>query len=259
MTQDINDNLVLISGASATGKSASFRSLKNPEGVVYLGCEAGKKLPFKNNFATYTITDPYQVWELFDVLAVKGNKIKHPQLNVEVEVHTVIIDSLTFLMDMFESMHVLGSADTMRGWSNYQQFFKTLMQDKVAKCTCNVLMTAHTLTILNENEMAMEVKVPIKGALKNNGVESYFSCVVSTKKVPIKKLEPYKNDYLNVTEDDEIVGYKHVYQTRLTKDTVNERIRNPMGMYALSETFIDNDAQYLIDRLGDFYNTKDQQ
>lgn len=34
-----NDNLVLISGASATGKSASLMGIENPEGVMFLACE----------------------------------------------------------------------------------------------------------------------------------------------------------------------------------------------------------------------------
>ncbi len=40
-----NDNLVLISGESGSGKSMCLRNLKDPEGVMYLNCEAGKKLP----------------------------------------------------------------------------------------------------------------------------------------------------------------------------------------------------------------------
>lgn len=35
----MNTNLVLIAGQSTTGKSMSFRNLKNPEGVVYANCE----------------------------------------------------------------------------------------------------------------------------------------------------------------------------------------------------------------------------
>ena len=34
-----NDHLVLISGKSATGKSASLMGIENPEGVMYLNCE----------------------------------------------------------------------------------------------------------------------------------------------------------------------------------------------------------------------------
>ena len=35
----LNDHLVLVSGKSATGKSASLKNLENPEGVMYLNCE----------------------------------------------------------------------------------------------------------------------------------------------------------------------------------------------------------------------------
>jgi len=45
-----NDNLVLVSGASGTGKSASLMNIKNPEGVMYLNCESNKKLPFRSKF-----------------------------------------------------------------------------------------------------------------------------------------------------------------------------------------------------------------
>lgn len=243
MNQEINDNLVLIAGPSAAGKSASLRGLRDPENVVYLNCEAGKKLPFPNKFKSFTITDPYQVLEAFD--AVEAGKLG--------KAHTIVIDSLTFLLDMYESIHVLPAANTMQAWGSFAQFFKTLMQDKVAKSKCNVIFTAHTLTVLNENDMVLETKVPVKGSLKNNGIEAYFSCVVAAKKVPLKKLEGYKSSLLEITPEDEALGFKYVFQTKLTKETVNERIRSPMGLFKTSETFMDNDVQKLLDHLHQYY------
>lgn len=161
MNQEVNDNLVLIAGPSATGKSASLRNLKDPEGVIYLNCEAGKKLPFSNKFKKFTITDPYQVLEAFDALetdVLKG--------------HTVVIDSLTFLLDMFESKYIFNSSDGQKAWGNFQQFFKTLMQEKIAAAKVNVICIAHTITEINKSELVMETKVPVKGALKNNGLEA---------------------------------------------------------------------------------------
>ena len=70
----------------------------------------------------------------------------------------------------------------------------------------------------------------------------------------LKDLEPYKNDMLHITEDEELLGFKYVFQTRLTKQTLGERIRSPMGMFSKEETFIDNDAQTLLDHLKDYYN-----
>ena len=127
------------------------------------------------------------------------------------------------------------------------------MQDYVAKSTKNVVFIAHTLDNLNESEMVMETKVPVKGALKNNGIESYFSCVVAAKKVKLKELTEYQNDLLEVTPDEEGLGFKYVYQTRLTKETVNERLRGPLGLWDKKETYIDNDIQKVFDRLREYY------
>ena len=242
MSQTINDHLVLISGQSATGKSASLMNIQNPEGVMYANCEAGKKLPFKSKFQEFTITDPLQVYELFE------------HAETLPDVHTIIIDTSTYLMDMFESIYVIGSANTMDGWSKYAQYFKNLMQSYVAKSSKNVIFLAHTRQIMNESDMVMETKVPIKGALANTGIESFFSTVLSTKKMTIKKLESFKNYLLTITPEEEALGFKYVFQTRLTKETVDERIRSAMGMWSVDETYIDNNVQHVINRLHEYYS-----
>ena len=101
--------------------------------------------------------------------------------------------------------------------------------------------------------MSMETKVPVKGSVANVGIESFFSTVISTKKMSVAKLHEYNNPYLNITEEEEAVGFKYVYQTRLTKDTVNERIRSPLQMWSTDETFIDNNIQHVLDRLHEYY------
>jgi hypothetical protein len=239
----VNDQLVLISGESASGKSASLQNLRGGPRVLYLNCESGKRLPFRNNFTTKVVTDPYQIHEAFEYTAEDGKG----------EFDTIVIDTLTFLMDMYESQYIIGAADTMKGWANYQQFFKKLMQEYVAESELSVVFLAHTRSDLNEAKMEMETCVPVKGALKNNGIESYFSTVVSTKKMGLKALGNYQNDLLHITEDDELLEYKHVFQTRLTKETKGERIRSPMGMFTKEETYMDNDAQLLLDHLAGYY------
>lgn len=238
----VNDNLVLVVGKSSTGKSASLMEMDKPEGVMYLNCEAGKKLPFRSKFKEYTIVDPMQVLEAFDAAE------KMP------DVHTIVIDTLTYLMEMYESNYVLNSANTMKAWGDYFQYFKSLMQDKVAKSSKNVIFLSHAADQYNESEMVTEVKVPVKGSLKNNGVESYFSLVISTKKVPLKTLAAYKNDFLNITPEDEALGYKHCFQTRLTKETAAERLRGPMGMWSQQETYIDNNIDFVMQRINEYYN-----
>ena len=239
----MNHNLVLIAGKSATGKSLSLRNIPDPTGVFYLNCENNKGLPFKSEFKEFTITNPYDIYTAFTKAEEKP------------EVHTIVVDSLTYMMDMFESEVVLKpGANTMKAWGEYAQFFKKLMSQYVANSTKNIIFTAHTMDVLNEAEMINETLVKVKGSLMNQGIESYFSTVVSSKKISLKKLEGYESDMLTITEEEEMLGYKYCYQVKLTKDTVNERIRSSLGMWNIKETYIDNDIQHVIERLHNYYN-----
>ena len=216
----INNHLVLVSGKSASGKSASLRALDNPEGVIYLNCENGKKLPFKMK-----------------------------------DVHTIVIDSLTYLMDMFESTKVLTATDSRSAWQEYGQYMRRLMSQVVAKSTKNVIFLAHTTDVLNESEMINETIVKVKGALNNVGIESFFSTVISTKKLSLEKLNDKnaKSKFYTVMPEEKELGFKYVFQTRITKDTIHERIRAPMDMWKSTETYIDNNLQHVINRLHDYY------
>lgn len=249
-----NDYLVMISGKSKTGKSTSLKGLAYDDNdqpypdeqqakVMYLQTEGNKKLPFNNNFSVHKITDPYQVEEAFD----------HARENPD-KYDFIIIDSQTFLMDQFESQYVLEAKDGLKGWSNFQQYFKRLIQEHVPTVPQAVIFTAHTMDIMNESEMIMETKIPVKGALKGQGIESYFSCVISTKRMPIQKLKDYENEFLNITEEEKELGVKHVYQTRLTKDTIGERVSSPINMWSKKETYIDNNIRFVIKRLSQFYS-----
>ena len=44
-----------------------------------------------------------------------------------------------------------------------------------------------------------------------------------------------------------------MFQTRITKNTVGERIRSPMGLFTKEQTYMDNDAQALLSHLRRFY------
>ena len=201
-----------------------------------------KKLPFKAKFKQYTITDPLQINEAFDA----AEKMEG--------IHTIVVDSLTYLLDMYESVYVLNATNGMKAWGDFAQYFKTLMQQYVAKSTKNVIFIAHTSDTMNESEMIMETKVPVKGSLKNNGIESYFTIVLASKKVTLKTLKDYKSDLLTITPEEEALGYKYVFQTKLTKETVNERLRGPLGLWDTKETYIDNNVQLVMNRLHEYYD-----
>ena len=248
MTEEVtqNDQLVLISGESGTGKSASLQHIPNKERWIYCNCEAGKRPPFRAKWyggeaRGTVITDPYQVYEALDFGT--GNQ----------DIDGVVIDTCTFLMEMFESVYIVGSANTQAAWGSYAQFWKVLMQQKVASFNKPVIILGHTREELDDAAGIMRRSVPVKGSLKGNGLEAYFSTVVSTKRVQLKELKDYQSDLLTITEEETQLGYKHVFQTKPTKATIGERIRSPMGLFSKNETFIDNDVMKLLGHLKAFY------
>lgn len=233
--------LVLISGESASGKSASLMNIKNQERWAYLNTESGKALPFKNKFQSLVITDPFQVPQAFS------------ELTNSPDFDGIIVDSITFLMDMYETQYVLTAKDSRAAWGEFAQFFKKLMQESVAKTDKHVVMLAHTKT--EQDAMLVDrVYVPVKGSLGNNGVESYFSTVVSTKRMALKDLAGQDPTLLRITPDDEALGFKYVFQTKLTKQTIGERIRGPMGLFKENQTYMDNDVGLLLDHMIKYYS-----
>lgn len=240
---EFNDHMILIGGVSGAGKSAALRNIRNQARWIYINTEAGKRLPFRNEFINARVDNPWQVYEYVD------EAIDNPE-----SVDGLIIDSATFMMDMFESQYVLGTADTMKGWSNYAQFWKNLLQQKLVAFGKPVIIIAHVLEQYDESALAMKRSVPIKGSLKNQGVEAYFSTVVEATKIPLKDIDKFDPELLNISEEEEDLGFKYVFQTKLTKQSIGTRIRSPMGMFTKAQTYMDNDAQLLLDHMHKFYD-----
>jgi hypothetical protein len=241
--QNENPRSLLISGESGSGKSASLMNIRNQEQTLYLNCDAGKPLPFKNQFTRVNIDDPYEVHSIIQKATEDPKK----------RFSTIVIDTASFLMDKFESIHVIGSTNTMNGWAQYAQYFKILMNEHVAKFHGHVIFLAHLHVYIDEDSGEKRMTVPVKGSLSKNGLEAYFTTVINARKVKISELDKYNGNLLNITGRDRAVGYKHVFQTLTTKQTVGDRIRSPMGLFSDDNTYIDNDVQLVIDHLTKFY------
>lgn len=244
MSDNTNDQLVLVVGYSSTGKSASLRNIPNKSKWMYLNTESGKRLPFRGSkeFQSYIITDPHQVIEAFT----------HATNNDDVD--GIIIDSLTFLMEQYESQYVIPAADGRKAWVQYQQYFKTLMQQMVPAFNKPVIIIAHVKDDVDETTLETKTSVPIKGALKGTGIEAYFSCIVAAKRMSTKDLKGFESKLLNITTEEENQKFKYVFQTRLTSKTTGERIRSPMELFTTEETYMDNDISILLDHLKEYYN-----
>lgn len=239
---DTNDQLILICGYSGSGKSYSLKNIRNQDKWLYLNTEAGKKLPFKNQFKNIRIVDPKEVLSYFDAAIAAGDKSEG-----------IIIDSIDFLMNMFEAKYIKTAADTRKAWGSYQTFFEQIFQDKIIRYGKPVIIIAHVADSYDEKTLDTKTSIPVKGALKNISIEAYCSFLIYAEKMTLKDLENYKNDLLHITAKDETTGLKYCFQTQLTKTTLNKKIRGPDDLFTLDETYIDNDAQLVLDKLTEYY------
>ena len=250
---NIKDEVLLICGTPATGKSTSLEFLENPEGVLYLNCDHGKKLPFKSKFIDYAVTNPDHVPLIFNSLETKESIRPNGEEHSTDKIHTIVIDTINNLMSLVESKYVDDSVDSRVGWNIYYKYITNLMSQSVATSSRNVIFLAHVVNERNETNGLDETFVKLKGSIMRSGLESYFSTILMCKKKLITELKNYDSDYLNISETEKSLGYKHVYQTLLTKATINERIRSPKDMWSIEETYIDNNVQHVLHRLKDFY------
>jgi hypothetical protein len=234
-----NNHIVLVMGRPSSGKSTSLRNIANPSGVAYLNTDL-KALPFKSDFKVLNITDAMDIHQAIQELEAMD------------DIHTVVLDTITFLMDQYEQQYVVTATNTQQAWGSYAQFYKSFIH-AIKSSNKNYIIMAHEKDVMNEKEMAMEVKIPIKGSVGHTGAEADFTTIISTKKMPISKLQDIDNKLFSITTREEAVGFKHVFQTYLTKDTVNEKMRSAMGLWDDSELYIDNDINLVIQRLHEYY------
>lgn len=242
MAEANNPHSILICGESGAGKSMSLYELRDREDVLYFNCEGGKPLPFKNKFKNKVINDPEDIIDYLEQLA----EMEENPFNF------VVIDTISFMMDMYETIHVIGAANTMAKWGDYGQFFKRLINAST-NVDAFFIFLGHLDRVLDEEAGIYRTSVPVKGALAKKGLEAYFTTVLNTFKHSMKELKKTPNSMLNLTEADEEDGFKHVFQTRTTKQTVGDRLRAPLGLFQREELYIDNNIAPVIKKMIKYY------
>lgn len=234
-----NKFVILVTGTATSGKTTSLMTMPDHPGIVYFNTDL-KEIPFKNKFKTLHVTEPEQVlWGIDEVEEMP-------------DVHTACIDTITHLMGQFETQRVLPSTNTQKAWGLYGAFYREIIH-KVKSGTKNYVIFTHEADKLNEKEMVLETKSPIKGAVGKIGVEADFSIILSAKRLDLAKVRPFEGPLLHITEENIEDGFKNVFATRIDAATVGEKTRSPMGMWARNEKYIDNDLNMVFRRLTAYY------
>lgn len=214
--------------------------LSNQEKMVYLNTDL-KELPFKSRFARNV-----EVADALDVLQYIGDIEQAPQIE------GAVLDTITFLMTMYERQYVNNSANTQKAWGDYGNFYKQFIHS-IKAGTKDYAILAHEDSVLNEQTMQMESRVPVKGSVGRIGVEADFTTILATKQMPIRKLEGFENDLLHITDEEREDGFKYVFVTRVTKESVGEKMRSAIGLWKRNELYIDNDLNQVFKRLREYY------
>lgn len=228
-------------GKPNTGKSTSLMKMQQDR-MVYLNTDL-KDLPFKDKFIKSV-----KIADAMDILSYIDQIENHPNTD------GVVLDTLTFLMIMYERQYVNTATNTQKAWGDYGNFYREVIH-KIKAGTKDYVILAHAEDILNEQTMQMETRVPIKGSVGKVGVEADFTIILSTKQMPVKRLqeEKYQNDLLHITPEEEEDGFKYVFCTRVTKDTIGEKMRSPIGLWSRNELYIDNDVSQVMKRIKEYY------
>jgi len=237
-----NKNIVLITGKPASGKSASLMKMPNQDRMVYLNTDL-KELPFADKFLKNV-----EVADAMDMLAYVAD------IEAADQVDGAVLDTITFLMSMYERQYVTNATNTQKAWGDYGNFYREFIH-AIKSGSKNYAIMAHEDTVLNEQTNMMETKIPVKGAVGKIGVEADFTTILGAKYMPIKKLEPFEegNELLNITDEEREDGGKYVFCTRVSKEHQGEKMRSAMGLWSRQELYIDNDLNQVFSRLKDYY------
>ena len=208
-------NIVMILGASGTGKSTSIKSL-NPEETVIINL-LKKKLPFKGSSSMYNAEkkNMFNIDTYDKIIAyLKGIDEKMPN------VKTIVLDDFTYEMrkEMFATAKQTGYSKFTDMAAHFQQIIQTMenMREDI-----NVFIIMHCEEIVSDGSI-----VGYKASTVGKLVDSSYN--------PIEGVPQY--------------GF---YTHRAMEGSIEIPAKSPDGMF--DEDFIENDLQKVVDVMNEYY------
>ena len=217
-----NKKIVLMLGEPSSGKTSSLRNMPL-EKTVYIDVD-------RKSIKSFRGMDKFKDWVKLDYVdhLIPGLQA----LEADDECDYVVIDTLSFLMDLFVAQKVDTAADTRSAWSDYKKFYKEIIN--FAKTSSkSFIFLSHTKTSYNEMEMESKTQAYVQGSLLGK-LEADFAVVVYTRK------------YLN---DDGIP--KFGFSVSVTKETIHTSVRTPFGMFD-EPTLDDNDIMEIFKAIEEY-------
>lgn len=224
-------NIVMILGASGTGKSSSIRTL-NPDETIIINL-LKKKLPFKGSVSMYN-SDKKNIFNIdtYDKIISYLNGINDKLPNIK----TVILEDFTYQMrkEYFATAKVTGYTKYTEMASHFQQVIQTIenMREDL-----NVFLIMHSEEIISDGAI-IGYKASTVGKLVDN---SYNPIEV----VPMLL-------FAKVKYDDQGIPQYGFYTHRIMEGTIEIPAKSPDGMF--EEDFIPNDLEFVSNKMNEYYN-----
>ena len=217
-----NKKMLLLVGGTGTGKTTSLRNL-NKDRTAYIDFDRKAIKAFKD-------MDKFREW-------VKIDFVDHlipglTGLEADSDCDTIVIDTLSFALDMFVAQHIDTAADTRAAWGDYKRFYKDMINHVKTSKKSFIFMT-HPKTVYNEQEMESKTYAYAQGSIAGK-MEGDFAVVIYTRK------------YLN---QDGLPSFG--FSVNLTKETLHTSVKTPFGMFG-EPTLDDNDIMEVFKAIEEY-------
>ena len=217
-----NKKLLLIVGSTGKGKSSSIRNMPMDR-TAYIDFDRKAIKAFKG-------MEKLNQWIKVDYVDHLEPGLK--ALEEDDSIDFIVIDTMSFALDMFVSQKIEGSVDSRAMWGEYKQWFNRIMHiAKTSKKSYVFIM--HDKSAYNEEAMEVKTQAYAQGSIFG-AVESHFAVVA------------YAHKYL-----DENNMPKYGFLVGPTKDTLHLSAKSPMMMF--DEPLIkDNDVMLLFEAIDNY-------
>jgi len=217
-----NKKLILVCGESGSGKTSSLRNMPL-EKTVYIDTD-------RKSIKSFRGMDRFKEWVKLDYIdhLIPGLKALEKVDDVEY----IVIDTLSFALDMYVAQKIDTSADTRKAWGEYKKWYKELIH--IAKTsTKSYIFLTHTKDVYDEKAMSLKTFAYAQGSIYSM-IEADFAVVAYTHKYTDENGMP-----------------KYGFLVNPTKETLSLSAKSPMDMF--EEPLIkDNDIMLLFKAIEEY-------
>jgi len=215
----INKSLLLY-GRSSSGKSSSLESIDQTS-LYYINCE--KKTISYNHKGLYKESKPMTVSQVQQSIkeAIEDDKVQ-----------TVVLDSLTMLVDIMAYKELVKeAADSRGGWMDLRDWVQQMLE-YIKGSDKTFIFIALEMALDNKAEFTQNKVPKLSGSMKEM-LSSHFTTVLRS----------------TCTVEDGKLLYR--FQTNRTADEFDVEAKSPRGML---EPYEPNDMGTILTKMDEYYN-----